>query len=268
MRRPHQRVGAELHAIEAHLVPTAGHVQRLERRDGHTLGPALDQEKRYPVLSFAARARCHNCEVGAFSIGYEELDAVQLPAGADRLGGESDARRIPATCGLGERERGSGLAFGDRAQHLFLLGFASGLDESRDGHTHGGEERARQQRAPALFQHDDQIEKAARSAVALWDAERGPAQAGHLLPERRIVGIGAFHQLADELGWTFLGEKVPGRAPEHLLLFGKCEIHQRTMAMKVAASWMVPRLAFRGRSPRRPWSLLPPAARLVGCGPV
>src|SRR5713101_8049837 len=79
--------------------------------------------------------------------------------------------------------------------------------------------------APGLLEDDDEVEEGADAAVFLGDAEGGPAEARELRPERRIVRIRPFHELAHDLGRTLLGEKVARGAAEHLLLFGKCKVH-------------------------------------------
>src|SRR5260370_22470104 len=57
VRRAHDRVRAQLDALEAHLAPPPGHVQGLQLMHRHALGLSLDKEKGESVLTFATTAR-------------------------------------------------------------------------------------------------------------------------------------------------------------------------------------------------------------------
>jgi len=117
----HDRVAPQLHAVESHLVPAPGHVQRLQRADGDARRPPGDQEERHAVLAAGARPGRNHDVVRNPGVGHEQLDAIQTPAVTGLLRGQRDAIGVPAAGGFGQRHGGPRLAGRDPGEHLLPL---------------------------------------------------------------------------------------------------------------------------------------------------
>ena len=142
------------------------------------------------------------------------------------LRGGLDAVRIGEAVRLERRESGLHFPSRDLLQKTLLLLLAPRLGE-RDACEHDGrEERTGHRDTPHLLEDDDEVDHVeAGAARGLGEDEAHPSEVGHLPPHLPGVPDVVVHHAPDVRHRTFLGEEVPRRLAQHLLLFAEAEIH-------------------------------------------
>ena len=159
-------------------------------------------------------------------VGDEELGPVQGVLVAVPGRGELDAGGLPRGGGLGLGVDPDFVAVGDLLEVGVLLGVGAELEDRQAAEDDGVEEGRRGEVAAHLFDEYGEVEEAeAVAAVLLGEDHPHPALAGHFLPQLgRIAEVVFLHGPHDLFG-RFLGEKLPRRGLDHLLLFAKTEVH-------------------------------------------
>ena len=121
VERSEERVGSDLDALERHLGELPRLVHRRQERGRDALPVRRDEEEAHAVGRVVLRRsrgpRGHDEEVRRVAVGHEELRAGEDEApGLAGLGGDLDARGVPAGALLEEGERRPRLARGDAGE--------------------------------------------------------------------------------------------------------------------------------------------------------
>ena len=157
----------------------------------------------------------------------EGLAAVQAVAGAVSFRCRGDLVRGVAGAFL-EREGKDVLAGEQRGKIFGLLVVRTGLGQQRGGQQRRGHQRRGGQGAAGGLHHLGEAGHAeGGAAVVLRHQEPGPAEFGHLAPERagKPVGIVAVSQFAQRGDGAALAEEVERGFPHHQGFFGQCQGH-------------------------------------------
>ena len=190
---------------------------------GHTGRIGRHEEQRDP----AAGARHHDQRVGDVPVQHERLPARQpvtravfRGTGRDRGGGVAGAF---FQC---EREQ---MLTGDESGKVFgLLILRSRQRQEGRTEQRGAEKRRGGERAPRGFHHLRQAGDAeVRAAVVFRDQEAGPAEFGHVAPQRarEAVFVVVVPQFAQRRDGRFLAEEFQRGVAHHLGFGGKHECH-------------------------------------------
>src|SRR5215468_5332647 len=218
-RRAEEILRPQLCSRKIHLArPVARH--RLHGEHGDAWPPRVEQEE----VHSRAPARGHDQLVGDVRVVHEELAAREPGA---RLAPERDGLAVDRRALLGEGEDADALAARQSRQvSLALRDAAAGGDEG-GGHHRTLHVRAREARAPHLFEEEGHVQHVAAAASVLrGDEEAGPAQDGDFLPELSGEATLAGHTLRHGAGWTLAAEKLARRVHEELLGGREMEVHE------------------------------------------
>ena len=199
----------------------------LQRLIGDAGALGVDQEEGDAVLALAVLGAGDDQElVGCAAVGDEELGAIQGVLVAVLRRGELDARGLPGGRGLGLGVDPDFVAGGNLAEMRLLLGVGAKLEDRHAAEDDGVEEgRGGEVAAHLLDKHGEVEEAEAVAAVLLGEDHAHPTLAGHFLPEFGRIAEVVFLHGAHDLFRRFLGEKLPRRGLDHLLLFAKTEVH-------------------------------------------
>ena len=169
-------------ALEHNLGLAVGRY-RIQRRHSHAARAGLQDEQADVRLAVPCSRR-RDEQVGRAGIGDVQLHAVYNPAAVRGFaGGGLDAGGVPASAGLGERERCGQPSFGDARQILALLRIRPGALDSRARHNRAGEVRTGQQRRAHLFEQNGELHAGQPFAAVLRrEYQPKPAHARHRLP--------------------------------------------------------------------------------------
>jgi len=102
---------------------------------------------------------------------------------------------------------------------------AAGAEDDVAGDGDGVEVRARDREPAHLFVDRVQVEEApSAAAVGLGEGDAEPSQAGHRLPDLRLVAGAVGLDVADGLGRAVPAEEVVRRALQELLVLVECQV--------------------------------------------
>jgi hypothetical protein len=162
----------------------------------------------------------------------EALHPVEHEVAAVPRRNHLDARRIPASRGLGEGEGRDRAAGGDGGEMLLFLLLGAAEQERVRGEADGREERRAQQRRPHLLHEADQLDPAeARAAVRLRHDDGRPAEIRpDPPPHLRVVARLGRHRPAHVGGRGVVAQEGARRRAERLLLGVEREPHAATAA--------------------------------------
>ncbi|MNP09866.1 hypothetical protein D3C76_1019870 [compost metagenome] len=221
--------GADEYVIQiqlASLAPILGRIAAALHADGRRI------EQKQADAGFVTRcatgARADQDQPGALSTDQHGLAAAEFPAAAHRLGTGLHVVQLVVAGRLVDGDSQLQLRAGDLRQQIVLLRLAAQLRQQTAGIDHRVQVGLQAQ-ATAQLGHDQHgfNATAAEAAVLLGERYGGQAQLTELLPEGGAEARFALAKLLALLEAIGVAHQARRGVLQHLLLFGKIEVHDR-----------------------------------------
>ena len=240
------RARRDAHALERERADGMGRDQ-LGRRNGQTIGAAVDEEGGQPAVAIVGGAGEQHVRVGDAGVGDEALGAVEDVVVAVAHRARRDAADVAARLRLGDGERANGLTTGDARQERAPLRVAAGERHRVAAEPLHREHRVGERRAVAEHRAQD-------AQIAQLDALAQPAvRRRHARLEQAVA-----RQLLDDAPWIVIVLEV-ARVDPRLRVVAQRHVPLLEEADHASAS--TPRALIAPRTWARAWRRTPRTPR-------